>query len=470
MDAIRKDEPPEKSKLGHDPILRLPTRGLRPSPENDELYKPVDSSDRAVIELANSITENGILEPLVVTQDGYIISGHRRHAAALLAGLLSVPCRVQHLARENDLDGFIRLLREHNRQRIKTHAELLREAVVDVDRDEAYQAMIEHRQSQRQPDVGDSIRITGKVMRAKISKAKRPMLNTIRRILADRRKFWPLSVRQVHYALLNDPPLKHASKPDSTYTNDNNSYKALVDLAIRARLAGELPMHAIDDETRPMETWDIFASVEGFIHRELEWMFRNFRRDLMQSQPDHIEIFGEKNTILSIIRPIAERYTIPMTVGRGYTSLPPRDKINKRYIKSGKRNLVLLVLSDHDPEGENIPHALARSMRDDFGIENVKAFKVGLTADQVRDYKLPTTLKAKKTSSRYKGYTRKHGTDVYELEALTPERLQEALVKAIDSVIDTEAFNAELDAERDDAGQLQGMRRAARIALGRYDD
>lgn len=63
---------------------------ISPSPENQELYRPVTPDDDATIELAESIRERGILEPLVISADNYIVSGHRRHCAARLAGLTKV--------------------------------------------------------------------------------------------------------------------------------------------------------------------------------------------------------------------------------------------------------------------------------------------------------------------------------------------------------------------------------------------
>ena len=47
------------------------------SPENDLLYKPVDPKDPATIVLAKSVKQYGILEPLIISSDSYIISGHR---------------------------------------------------------------------------------------------------------------------------------------------------------------------------------------------------------------------------------------------------------------------------------------------------------------------------------------------------------------------------------------------------------
>ncbi len=85
------------------------------------------------------------MEPLVVTLDGYILSGHRRFAAARLAELKQVPVRVVPIRRSDDIDAFVRLLREYNRQRDKTLDEKLREEIVTVNPEEAYQSLIDHR-------------------------------------------------------------------------------------------------------------------------------------------------------------------------------------------------------------------------------------------------------------------------------------------------------------------------------------
>lgn len=51
---------------------------------------------------------------------------------------------------------------------------------------------------------------------------------------------------------------------------------------------------------------------------------------------------------------VAGRYGITMTSGRGYASLPPRIKLKDRFEASGKNKLVLLIVSDFDPEGEDM--------------------------------------------------------------------------------------------------------------------
>jgi len=162
---------------------------------------------------------------------------------------------------------------------------------------------------------------------------------------------------------------------------------------------------------------------------------------------------------------------MPLTVGRGYCSLPPRYEMAQRFKKSGKEHLVILLLSDFDPDGEEIAASFARSMRDDFDIDNYP-IKVALTAEQVEEFKLPPIMEAKESSVHCEKFVKKFGETVYELEALSPDELQAALRGAIDEVIDVEAFNAELDAEREDAAYLDGVRRTMHKSLAglRWED
>jgi hypothetical protein len=437
---------------------------IHPSPENDALYRPVDPSDPEIVELAASIREHGVLEPVIVTADGYLVSGHRRYVAAKLAGLDDMPVHWLPIRRVDDLDRFVRLLREHNRQRDKTSAEKLREEIVSINGDEAHAELWQYRWEKAAIRVAP-LKLDHGQVRCAISPAKLPLLRAVQAIIDARREFWPLSDRQIHYALLNDPPLIHASKPKSVYRNDAASYRATVDILTRGRLEGVFPFEAIGDETRPVAIWDVHQTVRAFTRRELAGMFKGYWRDLMQSQSNHVELIGEKNTVGSILRPVAMEFTIPLTTGRGYCSLAPRHAMAQRFERSGKEELILLFVTDFDPEGEDIAQSFARSMRDDFGIEAVHPIKVALTAQQVKEHKLPPIMRAKETSSRYAKFSARHGDDVFELEAIPPETLQQIVHSAIGSVIDRDAYEAEIAAERDDSVFLAGVRRTVYDAL-----
>lgn len=441
---------------------------IRPAPENDTLYRPVDRADPEIVKLSESIRERGLLEPLVVTADHYIISGHRRYAACKLAKMLLIPCRVMaDVSRLADPDKFLSLLREHNRQRNKSFDEKLREELISVNPVDAYAGLTAYRYEQSHVSL-EPMELQEYRGRANISKARYPMLVTIRSVINANCKYWPLSDRQVHYRLLNNPPLIHASKPESTYRNDLRSYKALTDLLTRARLLGLVPWESIADPTRPVSIWDVHADVQGFIRRELDGFLKNYWRDLLASQPNHIEVLCEKNTVLNILQTVAMQFTVPITSGRGYCSLEPRHAMVHRFKKSGKDKLVLLILSDLDPDGEQIAASLARSLRDDFEIDEsqIHAVKVGLTMEHVAQFDLPPNMKAKESSANYAKFAAVHGKYAYELESLEPAALQGLLRDALDSVIDREAFNAEVSAEREDSAKLEALRKTMKATMG----
>ena len=104
----------ETGKLGHGAIQQLPYWEVWPSPENDELYGPIVESDPELVSLADSIREHGVKEPLVLTADCYILSGHRRYAAANLAGLNMPPVRIEQAIRRSDCskDEYLQHLRD----------------------------------------------------------------------------------------------------------------------------------------------------------------------------------------------------------------------------------------------------------------------------------------------------------------------------------------------------------------------
>jgi hypothetical protein len=446
----------QTAKFGLVRISIRPLSSIKPSPENDRLYGRPSPDDLAMIYLADNIREHGLREPIVITRDGFILSGHRRYCACRMLSMKEVRCRVESVWHSDP--NFVALLVAYNEQRIKTREEQLREAVVKANPEVAYRDLLEHRQK-RAEVTADRIEIVGRKHRARISEAKEPMLQAVIEILEAYRRLWPLTDRGIHYRLLNNPPLRHASKPESRYTNTRQCYQDLCDLLTRARLTGRIPFRAIHDPTRPVEAWNFHKSVSTFLAVEFDNFLDGYRRDLQQSQPNHIEIVGEKNTVHNIIEAVAEEYAIPLTTGRGYSSIPPREAIFKRFEKSGRGRLLMLFLTDHDPEGVDIPHSFARSMRDDFGIENIEPIKVALTYEQTRTMQMPTAFDAEtKESSRLRKFVELYGPDAYELEAIEPSVLQSLLRDAIDSVLDVDAFNHELDQEKKDAGYLAGVR------------
>ncbi len=77
-----------------DGLQQVPVERIKPNPEQPRKH----FDERALSDLAQSLREHGVLQPLVVTPHGdtyYLIAGERRWRAAQLAGLAKVPVVVR---------------------------------------------------------------------------------------------------------------------------------------------------------------------------------------------------------------------------------------------------------------------------------------------------------------------------------------------------------------------------------------
>lgn len=95
-DSVIKDD--------HSYIPNLPINSIKPNPHQPRMeIKP-----ESLLELADTIREHGIIEPLIVTQkddDVYeLIAGERRWRAAKLAGLKKVPAVIKEVSQQQMLE------------------------------------------------------------------------------------------------------------------------------------------------------------------------------------------------------------------------------------------------------------------------------------------------------------------------------------------------------------------------------
>jgi len=308
---------------------------IHPSPENIKLYGEIDTADPDYWKLCESVSLRGIIQALILTIDFFLVSGHRRLSAALRAGLKAVPCKVLNV-RWSDLtvDERLQLLREHNRYRHKSVQQQIREEILDADPAEAAANLRRQRdRSIFQPERNgiEQLHIEGTKRRSEIGPQKAEHVAQIKRVVfEDRRQYWPLSVHGIHYPLLNQQFFRN-SKQRIAYANDSASYKATSDLCTRLRLIGEIPWEAIDDGTRPLKEFRAFRDARAYVRQEMGQLFTGYWRDLLQSQPNHIEVLCEKNTIYHMVCKVTEKYQVPTSSARGFCSIDPWHDLCVRY-------------------------------------------------------------------------------------------------------------------------------------------
>ena len=87
----------------HDDYLLCPLARISPDPEQPRQH----FDDQALEELCQSVREHGVIQPLVVRQNGddfILIAGERRYRAATRLGLESVPVVIRDVATEEALE------------------------------------------------------------------------------------------------------------------------------------------------------------------------------------------------------------------------------------------------------------------------------------------------------------------------------------------------------------------------------
>ncbi len=92
----------------HERLMDIPIELISDFP--DHPYKVLD--DESMTELVESIKSCGVIQPVIVRSkddgEGYeMVSGHRRKHACEIAGITSIPCRVQDLTRDEAVISMV---------------------------------------------------------------------------------------------------------------------------------------------------------------------------------------------------------------------------------------------------------------------------------------------------------------------------------------------------------------------------
>jgi len=114
------------------------TANLKNHPLNQQIYGDSDPDD----DMKTSIQQSGILTPLLISDNGRILSGHRRFACAEESGIKDVPVIVSPLKDELDIEEA---LINANIQRQKTKEQIAREytKLKEIEREKAKQRQAE---------------------------------------------------------------------------------------------------------------------------------------------------------------------------------------------------------------------------------------------------------------------------------------------------------------------------------------
>ena len=211
-------------------------------------YQPRKEFDGEKLdELAQSIKENGVIQPIIVRQSpviGYeILAGERRYRASLLAGLTSIPAVVKQLS---DQEMMVQSIIEN----------LQRENLNPIEEARAYESLVEKgfthaeiadKMGKSRPYISNSIRllslpeqILSEVENGKLSQAHARSLVGLNKEQQDyffqRIIEEDISVRKLE-ALLTEKKQKKLQKNDHFIQNEEEQLKKLLGLDVEIKLS-----------------------------------------------------------------------------------------------------------------------------------------------------------------------------------------------------------------------------------------
>lgn len=426
-----------------------PIGSIHETSENWSIYRKPPLTDPTFVELCNSIRESGINTPLEISSDRYIISGHRRLLAAKQCGVSKIPCLVDNTVVMDELTApeRIALLIERNKGiRIKSDGELYLEAAAAVDPEAAVHAA-QTRKAQVFNKAKTSelteIQISGNIRRTDPSGERAEMLQAVLEILSEKRAngYLPTSGRHIHYSLLQRKVRTSKRKNGYIYGTRPGSASLLSKLLTDARSAGLIDHDDLDDSTRPSHQINPSGSVGAYVNDSLDGLFENYYSDIHADQPNHVEILVEKNTIFPLLhRHVAKVFRVPITSLRGYGGFPAARDVAQRFKRSGKAKLVVIYVSDLDPEGIDMPSSWKKYLRHDFGVEAI-VYRAAVTPEQVCKYKLPPDADVKMSSTRAKNFMAARGDQCWELDSMPEQILIDEVSRAVRATLDIAALN-----------------------------
>lgn len=241
----------------------------------------------------------------------------------------------------------------------------------------------------------------------------------------------------------------------------------------------------------------------------------SYKLNRQLNQPNHLEVWTEKDAISAVLARITNPYTIMLVVNKGYTSSTAMYGSYVRFVKAFKdgKKVKILYFGDHDPSGLDMIRDIrdrielmfvegqrkndlsdmitewAEKVMDDnddglpdevhdnddywskypkghedygkiyfnwyryFFREHFEVIPIGLTMEQIKEYDPPHNP-AKITDPRAKEYVAEFGQVSWEVDALKPNIMRSIVSKAIDNIMDWDIYNAVLKQEKRDTNKI----------------
>lgn len=235
--------------------------------------------------------------------------------------------------------------------------------------------------------------------------------------------------------------------------NCQANYKWLGSLIADGRVSGLIDWRHIEDRGRESSGGDFgWDTPQNFFESVLDRYYISH----WDGQPEHIEVWVEKDALVDVISRAASPWNVSYTACKGSPShsLVHDAALRLRQQESDGKTTTILYLGDHDPTGLDIPRDIQERLamfRSECTVE-----RIALTREQVDQYQPPPNY-AKETDSRFQAYVDEHGTDCWELDALEPQVLVDLIDAQIQEHLVRELYDARLEREQQEKATLEAI-------------
>ncbi len=224
----------------------------------------------------------------------------------------------------------------------------------------------------------------------------------------------PMTVRQMFYRMSS---IGQVAKTEPGYRQVQYALSAM-------REKKAIPYDHIADNTRWVRKPTSYSSLGDMLARSRDF----YRRALWDTQPDHVEIWLEKDALSGVIVEITREFDVPLFVTRGYPSITYIHDAAEAHQGIGKP-IYVYHFGDYDASGKDA----ARSIRD--GLRKYGAsfqfVEVAVTQQQIVEMGLQTRP-AKESDPRSGNW----GKIAVELDAIPPVTLRDLVRSCIERHID----------------------------------
>lgn len=255
---------------------------------------------------------------------------------------------------------------------------------------------------------------------------------------------YSLTLRQLYYQFV----------ARGLMANDQKNYKNLGQLLSDARLAGLVDWSAMEDRTRNLAggSWG-YDSVSHYIS-DVE---SGYVTDLWEGQPHYVEVWVEKEALAGVVENACRDLRLAYFSCRGYVSQSEQYAAGKRFARKQRegKNCVVFHLGDHDPSGIDMTRDNSQRL-DMFSRMGVTVRRLALNMDQVEELNPPPNP-AKETDSRAADYIANYGEHSWELDALSPDYINNLVAENVEALIDHDRMQQQRDKEAAGQGELSGL-------------